>query len=415
MRLIQLGSDRISAAHRSRLADHLAVLMALSLPWSTTIFGVFTVLWLITLVTVIDAQQLSVQFWRPAYWLPVTLFCLAALGMLWADVPWAARVHATGSMVKLLAIPLLIHQFERSGKGLTVFLAFLGSCTVLLILSWLSWFEPRINLTPNKIPGVPVKNWITQGVEFVLCIFGSAALAIVMWRKQRRYAAAGLALLGAGFFLNMALVASSRTALVSLPVLLLISTLRYMKWREALVLYLAIAITAALTWFLAPNLRERIESIQQQYVASQSQQTSVGLRLEYWTKSLKFIRSAPLAGHGTGSIRSLFEREASGEVVTNHQIVANPHNQTLYFAIEWGVIGVILLYAMWLAHFLMFMDMRWISWLGIIVVSQNVLGSLFNSHLSDYVEGWIYVVGVGVAGGMVSKARKPPPVARQAS
>jgi O-antigen ligase len=258
-------------------------------------------------------------------------------------------------------------------------------------------------MTADKIPGVPVKNWITQGVEFVLCIFGSAALAVVMWRKQRRYAAIGFALLGVAFFFNMALVASSRTALVSLPVLLLVSTLRYMKWRDALVLYLAIAIAVVLAWFLAPNLRERIDSIQQQYMLSQSQQTSVGLRLEYWTKSLKFIRSAPLIGHGTGSIRGLFEREAVGKTVTYHQIVANPHNQTLYFAIEWGVIGVILLYAMWITHFLMFTEMRWISWLGIIVVSQNVLGSLFNSHLSDYVEGWIYVMGVGVAGGMISR------------
>ncbi len=415
MRLNQLMADWTGAAHRSRMADHLAVLMAISLPWSTTIFGVFTVLWLITLLTVIDARQFRLQFRRPAYWLPVALFCLAALGMLWADAPWAARIHAAGSVVKLLAIPLLMHQFERSGKGLAVFLAFLGSCTVLLALSWVSWFEPRAILTSNKIPGVPVKNWITQGVEFVLCIFGSAALAIVMWRKQRRYAAAGLALLGVAFFFNMALVASSRTALVSLPVLLLASTLRYMKWRDALVLYLAITIAAVLAWFLAPNLRERIDSIQQQYILSQSQQTSVGLRLEYWTKSLKFIRSAPLTGHGTGSIRGLFEREAVGKTVTYDQIVANPHNQTLYFAIEWGVIGVILLYAMWITHFLMFTEMRWISWLGIIVVSQNVLGSLFNSHLSDYVEGWIYVMGVGVAGGLVSNTQKPPPVVRPAS
>ncbi|OJU30436.1 MAG: hypothetical protein BGN91_04490 [Nitrobacter sp. 62-13] len=59
---------------------------------------------------------------------------------------------------------------------------------------------------------------------------------------------------------------------------------------------------------------------------------------------------------------------------------------------------MILLYAMWITHFLMFTETRWISWLGIIVVSQNILESLFNSHLSDYVEGWIYVLGVGIAG-----------------
>lgn len=408
MRLNRLTADWTSVPRRSRMADHLAVLMAISLPWSTTVFGVFTVLWLITLATVIDARQFRMQFHRPACWLPVALFCLAALGMLWADAPWGARLHTVGSMVKLLAIPLLIYQFERSERRFTVLAAFLASCSVLLALSWLSWFEPRLIMTANNIPGVPVKNYITQDVEFVLCIFATAALAIVAWQKQLPYAALGFVVLGTAFFLNIAFVASSRTSLVSLPILLLVSTLRYIGWRRALALYLALVVVAALAWFFAPNLRHRLEGLQQEYSLRNSQITSVGLRLEYWSKALQFIRSAPLAGHGTGSIRGLFTRDAIGKTVVADQIVANPHNQTLYFAIEWGAIGIVLLWAMWIAHFLMFTELRWISWLGIIVVSQNVFDSLFNSHLSDYVEGWIYVMGVGVAAGIVSRSRKPP-------
>ena len=48
------------------------------------------------------------------------------------------------------------------------------------------------------------------------------------------------------------------------------------------------------------------------------------------------------------------------------------------------------------------------------MVSQNITDSLFNSHLSDYVEGWIYVMGVGIAAGMISKFRKPLSVAAPA-
>jgi hypothetical protein len=40
------------------------------------------------------------------------------------------------------------------------------------------------------------------------------------------------------------------------------------------------------------------------------------------------------------------------------------------------------------------------------VVVQNVFTSLFNSHLFDFHEGWMYVLGVGVAGGMVLGARR---------
>ena len=38
------------------------------------------------------------------------------------------------------------------------------------------------------------------------------------------------------------------------------------------------------------------------------------------------------------------------------------------------------------------------------VVLQNMFSSLFNSHLFDFHEGWMYVLGVGIAGGMVLRA-----------
>jgi hypothetical protein len=83
--------------------------------------------------------------------------------------------------------------------------------------------------------------------------------------------------------------------------------------------------------------------------------------------------------------------------------VANPHNQTLHSAIQWGIPGVVLIYAMWLAHLSIFRGAGFVAWIGSLVVVQNVLSSLFNSHLVDFHEGWMYVLGVGIAGGMVLK------------
>jgi len=36
---------------------------------------------------------------------------------------------------------------------------------------------------------------------------------------------------------------------------------------------------------------------------------------------------------------------------------------------------------------------------------QNIISSLFNSHLFDFTQGWIYVFGVGIAGGTVLRQR----------
>jgi O-antigen ligase len=134
--------------------------------------------------------------------------------------------------------------------------------------------------------------------------------------------------------------------------------------------------------------------------------TSIGLRLEFWQKSLRFISEAPVIGHGTGSLRGLFQRAAAGDNASQSDIISNPHNQTLNVAVQWGMIGVLLLYAMWLAHLLLFRGEGFVAWIGILVVVQNIFTSLFNSHLFDFHEGWMYVLGVGVAGGMTLAARQ---------
>ena len=113
-----------------------------------------------------------------------------------------------------------------------------------------------------------------------------------------------------------------------------------------------------------------------------------------------------MIGNGTGSTKELYEQAARspkwGEGI---RVFPNPHNQTLAVAIQWGALGVAVLYAMWLVHLLLFRGDGLANWIGLMVVMQNIFTSLFNSHIFDFHEGWMYVLGVGVAGGMVLKAR----------
>ena len=60
---------------------------------------------------------------------------------------------------------------------------------------------------------------------------------------------------------------------------------------------------------------------------------------------------------------------------------------------------------MWFAHFWLFTGSGLVAWLGLVVVVQNVISSLFNSSLFDFSEGWLYVFGVGVIGGMILRSR----------
>ena len=58
---------------------------------------------------------------------------------------------------------------------------------------------------------------------------------------------------------------------------------------------------------------------------------------------------------------------------------------------------------------LLFRGSGFIPSLGMVIVLQNIVSSLFNSHLFDFFHGWLYVFGVGIVGGMVLRAKDEPP------
>ena len=162
----------------SRLADFLVIAIAVSLPWSTSATSILAVLWLVALVPSIDWRDLRRNLATPAGALPVLLAALGAAGMLWGDVSLSERWNGIDSFLKLLALPLLLTQFRRSGRGEDVFGAYLVSCVVLLFVPpFVQVFHP-FSLTLHPPPNeVLVKNAATQSGEFVTCIFGLLFLA----------------------------------------------------------------------------------------------------------------------------------------------------------------------------------------------------------------------------------------------
>ena len=394
----------------TRTTDGLIALAAASLPWSTTALAVFMLLWLVAVLPTIDWKQFALDLAMPACALPVALVGLALLGTMWSEASWAERLHGIKPVSKLLLLPFLLGYFQRSQRGLGVFIAFLVSCTLLMILSWIVLAEPSFKLARTASDGVPVKNYLDQSQEFALCAFALALPALTALRARRWIAAAGYAGLILLFLANMLYVVSARTALVYMPVLLILFAALHLGRRATRLLFAGVAVASLLVWTTSPYLRQRIADIAVEYRAQDTSGiASTAQRLTYWRKSAKFIAEAPWLGHGTGTIKHLFVRDAAGQTGLQAEVINNPHNQTLNFAIQWGLLGILLLYAMWYSHVRLFAGCDLVSWIGLAVVVQNITSSLLNSHLSDFHEGWMYVIGIGVAGGMALRARIPTP------
>lgn len=393
----------------SKTSDIVAVLLALSLPWSTSLVGIFGGIFVLTMAPTIEWRSFIDSLRRPASALPIALFALAVIGMLWSDAPWGIRSYAVGQVAKLLMLPLLIYHFQRSTRGMWVFWAFLISCVLMMLTSWLVMLYPGLALKQvNPGRGIFVKNYINQSQEFALCAVVLVYPIYTLLRTGKTWQALLLAAIAASFILNMAFVVVSRTVMVTLPVMLAVFALIHLPRRTSLMILAALIAAGGLAWTVSPQLQQKTETFVSDYreYKATDAKTSMGLRLEYWRKSLTFVGEAPFAGHGTGSTEGLFKRAAVGtDDFAAGVIINNPHNQTLNVAVQWGCIGIVVLYALWLVHLMLFRGEDLVAWIGFMTVLQNMLTSLFNSHLFDFHEGWMYVLGVGVAAGMVLRAK----------
>ncbi len=390
--------------------DICAILVALTLPWSTSLTGIFSVAMLLAMVPFLDLDALVRSIKRPISLVPISFFLLALVGTLWSDAAWGARFYAVFPTAKLLALPLLFYHFERSERGVAVFLAFLASCALMVPMSWVVAFHPSLSLKPaaEASRGIFVKNYIDQSQEFTLCAVALAYPVITLLREKKVWPALLLGTVSLGFVATMAFIITSRTALVTMPVMLGVFGLVHLSLRTNLIILVSAVVLAMVAWASSAQLQRTLATFTHEYQAYREQgaATSIGERLEFWRKSLQFFGDAPVIGHGTGSTRGLFIQAASGPAGSaTAEVIGNPHNQTLNAAVQWGMVGVIVLYAMWLTHLSWFRGEGLASWIGLLVVVQNIFTSLFNSHIFDFHEGWMYVLGVGVAGGMVLKAR----------
>jgi O-antigen ligase len=390
-----------------RIADGLAVAVAASLPWSTSATGVLTALWLVATLPTLSVEALRREVASAPGGLPVLLAMFAAAGMAWADVPIGERFHGVESFLRLIAIPALFAQFRRSDRGLWVGAAFLASATVLLASSYVMINMPDA-LTLGRGYGVPVKDDIAQSGIFTLCAFALFHVAFTRWNARHRGVAAICMTLGLLFIANMIYVVTSRTALVVIPVLYVLFAYHHGLHRrsfQAIAAYAAIgAVAVGVVWATSQNLRGRVTVVSQEISehAATGVDTSSGARLEFWKYSLRIVAETPLLGHGTGTIADEFRRHADGPTGAT---ATNPHNQIFTVAIQLGAVGVIILLAMWAAHWLMFLGPGLPAWIGLMVVTQNIIGCQFNSHLLDFTQGWLYVFGVGVFGGTVLRRR----------
>ena len=244
---------------------------------------------------------------------------------------------------------------------------------MLLTYSWIIYVAPawRIAIAHGfDTTGVPVRNAIDQNQEFALCLFICASLALTAARRHHFAIATALGLLSATFLGNIIFVELARTSIAYIIPLAAMFVFWHFQNRMRPFLFMGLPIAMVIAWFGSSYLRERVQHIAIEYrgYRESNHPTSTGQRLEYWRVSIRAIAEAPLFGHGTGATKQLFDREAEGKSGAWADSIRNPHNQTLLVALQWGILGCTILYAMCTSH--------------LIVVSRGEFGGVGRLHRS---------------------------------
>jgi O-antigen ligase len=400
------NAARFDRAFFRLVADWLAIAVAVALPWSTSVTGACIVLWLAVLLPTLELATIKREVLTVAGGLPILLWGLGALGMLWADVGWAERFGGLTSFDRLLIIPLLLAQFRRSERGIWVACGFLISSAVALFVSFVLVLTPGLTWRGNY-DGVPVHDYIYQGSEFLICGFGALGSVFDEPVRRRRLLVVGLGTIGTLFLADFAVATVSRAALIVAAVLVLVFGWRVARWKGLLGACAAAAVFSTALWFASPSLRTRVDSSIEEardYLAT-NDVSSTALHASFLRESLEIMRSAPIIGHGTGSILDQFRLITAGETGAAAVATVNPHNQTFAVAIQIGAVGALVLWSMWIAHLLLFRGQGIAAWAGTVVVVENIVSSIVHTHLFDFANGWLYVFGVGVLGGTVLRER----------
>ena len=385
-----------------------AITTAFMLPLSTSGEAIGVSVFAILAVITLDRSQFKQVLARAPAWLPVVLFGIILVGVLWSMLPLTLAMKWVGPYAKLLLIPLVMANSFSVRQARQIGLGFLIACLILLCLSWASFLWPSGPWGWFSLPGVPVKDNAVQSECFALSAFG-LVLAAIEFRQEKHYklmsACVVVALL---FFSNLFVIYLSKTGVLVAFSLLGVFIIRLRNWRHG-VLFFALALSVAVsTAMISSSAQRKLTEIATDIQATtpSSETVSTASRRDFWWKAYVFVLDAPIFGHGTGSIQPLYQQMEATAPSPYGQAVADPHNQFLHTVLQVGLVGGFILVTMWLVHFRLFLARDPVSLLGLAVVIQNVVGSLFNSHLSQVTQGMLYCLAVGLIGSLILNQNK---------
>lgn len=297
--------------------------------------------------------------------------CVFALmlvaGCFYGIAPLKERLSSLNDWRKLLLFFLAAAVFDDDKSRQFFMRAFVATCLVAAVASYLTWFTPLA--IGSYGGGVVVRDYVVQALAFTMATAAVFTLHGGAWRFA----------LAAIFILNVVFVTPARAGYLALLSLALASA------RNVLV---ALGLAVACVGLLASSgaVRERVNQALAEYNTS-DKLTSVGWRLVMWRNTLSLITVTPKLGVGTGSFEPAYRRLVEAGTGWRSEPTNDPHNQYLKILAENGFAG--------LTAFLVFIGFAMRGGGRNVLVAWCV-AALFASTFSRFTEGRLIFLWLGV-------------------
>ena len=328
---------------------------------------------------------------------PVALAALALFGLLALGLAWGMRnpgdgMRYLGKYTDLLFVPLFLFFFTDMQTRERALLAFCLAALASVVVSHLVYFDLLADnpLLPRnrEYPG-GFKLSITHGLIVAFAAFLFALRARAETDRRRRWCLGALALFAAH---NVVFVVFGRTGYLVLAVLFVYFFVVSFGRRGLLLIIMICAATIVAAYSTSSTFQQRADVSARefkQWEPGKPADTSVGLRLEWYSNSLGIIGQHPLLGSGTGSFPAAY---AHAVLDRNMAHTDNPHNEYLLISVQIGLIGLACLIHLFIRQWRMAgrLEQTLYRDLGRGLVLTIAVGCLFNSLLADHTEGLLF-------------------------
>jgi O-antigen ligase len=285
-------------------------------------------------------QKLTTLIEKPAALWITALVAWMYLSILWSEGNPESILNATKVQWQLLLIPIIVTLAINERWISRCWKAFAAGMTVLILHIYIMQVVsiPWVHSTdPASVFFNPIPQSIGLGIFSAWCILelisGSAnkfyKLLLVFLFTAASYSIFEISQQRSGYIAW--LFACSTVLILSLS-----SSKRLFAFISIFIIFAGIVMNSS-------KIQGRVELAKQDFLSYEfkNNYTSIGSRLHMWFTGVQLIKEAPLTGHGLGSYPIVsadkFKDPAMCSIACMH-----PHNQFIFYAIEFGVFGLLI-------------------------------------------------------------------------